>query len=108
MHLSVYSAGLNCYGQCGVQPTVEGSQPFDEPLQLHRIPHLPGKTSRVGSHPTPPSAAEYSALFVDPLALHSQVCCGLDHTLFLTAGGSVLACGWSADGQTGESAEVVT
>ena len=30
----------------------------------------------------------------------NQVCCGLDHTLFLSDG-RLLSCGWSDDGQTG-------
>ncbi|XP_064390358.1 RCC1-like G exchanging factor-like protein isoform X3 [Halichondria panicea] len=34
-------------------------------------------------------------------SLYKQVACGLDHTLLLTVSGEVLACGWSADGQTG-------
>lgn len=31
-----------------------------------------------------------------------QVACGQDHSLFLTETGKVYACGWGADGQTGE------
>ncbi|TRZ04309.1 hypothetical protein DNTS_006594, partial [Danionella cerebrum] len=31
----------------------------------------------------------------------SRVCCGQDHSLFLTEQGSVFSCGWGADGQTG-------
>lgn len=31
-----------------------------------------------------------------------QVACGQDHSLFLTDTGKVYACGWGADGQTGE------
>jgi len=30
-----------------------------------------------------------------------NVVCGQDHTMFLTETGSVLACGWGSDGQTG-------
>lgn len=30
-----------------------------------------------------------------------KVVCGLDHTLLLLEDGSVWACGWAADGQTG-------
>ncbi|XP_010791328.1 Williams-Beuren syndrome chromosomal region 16 protein-like, partial [Notothenia coriiceps] len=32
---------------------------------------------------------------------YSQVACGQDHSLFLTEAGTVFACGWGADGQTG-------
>lgn len=31
-----------------------------------------------------------------------QVACGQDHSLFLTETGKVFACGWGADGQTGQ------
>ena len=32
-----------------------------------------------------------------------KVATGLDHSLVLTADGLVRGCGWSADGQTGET-----
>lgn len=35
--------------------------------------------------------------------LFVQVVCGQDHSLFRTKKGSVYACGWGADGQTGRN-----
>ena len=33
--------------------------------------------------------------------LFLQIACGLDHTLLLSTDGTVMSCGWGADGQTG-------
>ncbi|XP_066514718.1 RCC1-like G exchanging factor-like protein [Hoplias malabaricus] len=69
----VFSMGNNAYGQCG-RKIVE-----DEVYSgSHLIHKIEGFDSRV-----------------------IQVACGQDHSLFLTERGSVYACGWGADGQTG-------
>ncbi|KAI4785954.1 hypothetical protein KUCAC02_037443, partial [Chaenocephalus aceratus] len=69
----VFSMGNNAYGQCG-RPIVE-----DEVYSgSHTIHSMTGFSSRV-----------------------TQVACGQDHSLFLTETGTVFACGWGADGQTG-------
>lgn len=38
----------------------------------------------------------------DQCRLPFKVACGQDHSLFLTETGKVFACGWGADGQTGQ------
>ncbi|KAJ8266529.1 hypothetical protein GJAV_G00131490 [Gymnothorax javanicus] len=69
----VFSLGNNAYGQCG-RKIVE-----DEVYSgSHAIHKIEGFDSRV-----------------------VQVACGQDHSLFLTEMGTVYACGWGADGQTG-------
>lgn len=69
----VFSMGNNAYGQCG-RKIVE-----DEVYSGSHVVHkIEGFDSRV-----------------------TQVACGQDHSLFLTDRGSVYACGWGADGQTG-------
>lgn len=69
----VFSMGNNTFGQCG-RKIVE-----DEVYSGSHVVHkIEGFDSRV-----------------------IQVACGQDHSLFLTDRGSVFACGWGADGQTG-------
>uniref|UniRef100_A0A8C1YV35 RCC1 like n=1 Tax=Cyprinus carpio TaxID=7962 RepID=A0A8C1YV35_CYPCA len=69
----VFSMGNNAYGQCG-RKIVE-----DEVYSgSHGVHKIEGFDSGV-----------------------KQVACGQDHSLFLTDRGSVYACGWGADGQTG-------
>lgn len=69
----VFSMGNNAYGQCG-RKIIE-----DEVYSgSHLVHKMEGFDSRV-----------------------VQVVCGQDHSLFLTESGSVYACGWGADGQTG-------
>ncbi|KAF7688814.1 RCC1-like G exchanging factor-like protein [Silurus meridionalis] len=69
----VFSMGNNAYGQCG-RKIVE-----DEVYSgSHLVHKIEGFNSRV-----------------------IQVVCGQDHSLFLTESGTVYACGWGADGQTG-------
>ncbi|XP_064209238.1 RCC1-like G exchanging factor-like protein [Anguilla rostrata] len=70
----VFSLGNNAYGQCG-RKIVE-----DEIYSGSHVVHkIEGFDSRV-----------------------VQVACGQDHSLFLTETGKVYACGWGADGQTGQ------
>ncbi|XP_026860084.1 RCC1-like G exchanging factor-like protein [Electrophorus electricus] len=69
----VFSMGNNFYGQCG-RKIVEG-EVYSGSHLVHKIE---GFDSRV-----------------------VQVACGQDHSLFLTEKGTVYACGWGADGQTG-------
>ncbi|XP_049331879.1 RCC1-like G exchanging factor-like protein isoform X2 [Astyanax mexicanus] len=69
----VFSIGNNVYGQCG-RKIVE-NEVYSGSHLVHKIE---GFESRV-----------------------VQVACGQDHSLFLTETGSVYACGWGADGQTG-------
>ncbi|KAG7314563.1 hypothetical protein KOW79_021866 [Hemibagrus wyckioides] len=69
----VFSMGNNAHGQCG-RKIIE-----DEVYSGSHVVHkIDGFDSRV-----------------------IQVVCGQDHSLFLTESGSVYACGWGADGQTG-------
>ncbi|KAM3958604.1 RCC1-like G exchanging factor-like protein [Aphomia sociella] len=70
----VYTLGNNAYGQCGrkINPTEE----YRGSMVSHNIRRL-GKENI------------------------TSVCCGQDHTLFITESGKVYACGWGADGQTG-------
>uniref|UniRef100_A0A3Q3AZU0 RCC1 like n=1 Tax=Kryptolebias marmoratus TaxID=37003 RepID=A0A3Q3AZU0_KRYMA len=44
----------------------------------------------------------------DLVSVFAQVACGQDHSLFLTEAGTVFACGWGADGQTGLGHHSVT
>jgi len=68
----VLSLGDNAHGQCG-RPVVEGEDAMAR-RPVHRM------------------AAEGVA----------AVTAGQDHTLLLTTAGTVLSCGWAADGQTGQ------
>ncbi|CAI8006477.1 RCC1-like G exchanging factor-like protein [Geodia barretti] len=69
----VFSMGLNCFGQCG--------------FPLSPSPSSPGNLLPLQPLHTP-----------SPVV---KVCCGLDHTHFLTSEGLLYSCGWSDDGQTG-------
>jgi alpha-tubulin suppressor-like RCC1 family protein len=69
----VFSMGLNCFGQCGFPLSPSPSSP-DNLLPLQPL-HTPSPVVKV--------------------------CCGLDHTHFLTCEGLLYSCGWSDDGQTG-------
>ncbi|XP_062392118.1 RCC1-like G exchanging factor-like protein [Sardina pilchardus] len=69
----VFSMGNNAYGQCG-RKIIE-----DEVYNGSHIVHnIEGFDSKI-----------------------IQVACGQDHSLFLSETGTVYACGWGADGQTG-------
>ncbi|XP_013187025.1 RCC1-like G exchanging factor-like protein [Amyelois transitella] len=70
----VYTLGNNAYGQCGRK--INPNEEYRGSMLSHNIRTL-GK-EKIAS-----------------------VCCGQDHTLFLTESGKVYACGWGADGQTG-------
>lgn len=70
----VFTLGNNAYGQCGRKINV--NEEYKGSMVSHNIMRL-GKEKIV------------------------SVCCGQDHTLFVTEGGKVYACGWGADGQTG-------
>ena len=84
----MYSFGTNSYGQCGVPET-------QEQLSIpHLIRGIPGKITKVHNVSSCTTSLYYTCAYV-------QVCCGLDHSLFLTSEGKVYTCGWSADGQTG-------
>ncbi|XP_006821037.1 RCC1-like G exchanging factor-like protein [Saccoglossus kowalevskii] len=69
----VFSIGNNSYGQCG-RPVIENEKYQANPT-MHRIKQLGNSVV--------------------------QICCGHDHSLFLTEDGRVYSCGWGADGQTG-------
>ncbi|XP_055684508.1 RCC1-like G exchanging factor-like protein [Lutzomyia longipalpis] len=69
----IFSMGNNSYGQLG-REIVEG-----EDYMRSHIVHR----------------------FTLPNELVASVCCGQDHTMFLTESGRVYTCGWGADGQTG-------
>ncbi|KAG5283936.1 hypothetical protein AALO_G00021190 [Alosa alosa] len=69
----VFSMGNNAYGQCG-RKIIE-----DEVYSgSHTVHNIEGFDSKI-----------------------IQVACGQDHSLFLSETGTVYACGWGADGQTG-------
>ncbi|CAG9796320.1 unnamed protein product [Diatraea saccharalis] len=70
----VYTLGNNAYGQCGRK--INKNEEYKGSMVAHRISTL-GKEVII------------------------NVCCGQDHTLFITESGKVYACGWGADGQTG-------
>lgn len=72
----VYALGNNAYGQCG-RPIIA-----DESYAASGTVHVLDGGAVGGER------------IVD-------VHCGQDHSLLLTAGGRVFACGWGADGQTG-------
>nr|XP_054756595.1 RCC1-like G exchanging factor-like protein [Lytechinus pictus] len=69
----VYSLGNNSHGQCG-RPIIP-HEDYSSNKVIHKIEGIDGKIK--------------------------QVCCGHDHSLFLTEDGHVYSCGWGADGQTG-------
>ncbi|XP_026738731.1 RCC1-like G exchanging factor-like protein [Trichoplusia ni] len=70
----VFTLGNNAYGQCGRK--INSNEEYKGSMVSHNIKKL-NKEKLV------------------------DVCCGQDHTLFLTEGGKVYSCGWGADGQTG-------
>ncbi|CAH2233206.1 jg2743 [Pararge aegeria aegeria] len=70
----VYTLGNNAYGQCGRK--INPNEEYRGSMASHNIKRL-GKEKIV------------------------DVCCGQDHSLFITESGRVYACGWGADGQTG-------
>ncbi|XP_068626747.1 RCC1-like G exchanging factor-like protein [Battus philenor] len=70
----VYTLGNNAYGQCGRK--INPKEEYRGSMVSYNIKKL-GQENIV------------------------DVCCGQDHTLFLTESGKVYACGWGADGQTG-------
>ena len=104
---SVYSIGLNSFAQCGFPiPT-----PPDLLLSPQHVKHLPpGKVTKVlyiqrenfvsGNFVHFTTQPIYIA---DSHANNVQVCCGLDHTHFLSSEGFLFSCGWSDDGQTGNA-----
>ncbi|KAK3722084.1 hypothetical protein QZH41_019834, partial [Actinostola sp. cb2023] len=69
----VFAVGGNSQGQCGI-----GDKTINHLRDFQRI-HLPEEKEKI-----------------------VKVVCGLDHSLFLTDSGKVFACGWGADGQTGQ------
>ncbi|XP_061326333.1 RCC1-like G exchanging factor-like protein isoform X2 [Pezoporus flaviventris] len=69
----IFTMGNNSYGQCG-RKVVE-DETYSESHVIHQLKDF---DSRV-----------------------VQVVCGQDHSLFRTKKGTVYACGWGADGQTG-------
>ncbi|XP_054610703.1 RCC1-like G exchanging factor-like protein isoform X2 [Dunckerocampus dactyliophorus] len=73
-HSRLFSMGNNSYGQCGRR--IVEDEAYSGSHMLHKMEGV-GNSKVV------------------------QVACGQDHSLFLTEGGQVYACGWGADGQTG-------
>lgn len=73
---ALFTLGNNSYGQCA-RPVIEDEEYFGSKL-IHRI-----ESTTFNNIPV------------------SDIVCGQDHTIFLTESGSLYACGWGADGQTG-------
>jgi len=71
----IFTLGNNAFGQCG-RPIVDG-EIYENSKKINRIPR---------------------DTFPSPVV---KVVCGMDHSLFLTKGGQIFACGWGSDGQTG-------
>ncbi|KFR12832.1 Williams-Beuren syndrome chromosomal region 16 protein, partial [Opisthocomus hoazin] len=69
----VFTMGNNSYGQCG--RNIVEDETYSESYLIHQL-------------------KEFDSRVV-------QVVCGQDHSLFRTKKGTVYACGWGADGQTG-------
>ncbi|XP_065551093.1 RCC1-like G exchanging factor-like protein isoform X4 [Lathamus discolor] len=69
----IFTMGNNSYGQCG-RKVVE-DETYSESHVIHQLKDFDSKVV--------------------------QVVCGQDHSLFRTKKGTVYACGWGADGQTG-------
>ncbi|GAB0086299.1 Williams-Beuren syndrome chromosomal region 16 protein [Sergentomyia squamirostris] len=69
----VFAMGNNSYGQLG-RESVEGEDYMKSHI-IHRF-KIPEETV-------------------------VNVCCGQDHSMFITQSGKVFSCGWGADGQTG-------
>ncbi|XP_053610034.1 RCC1-like G exchanging factor-like protein [Plodia interpunctella] len=70
----VFMLGNNAYGQCGRR--INPKEEYRGSMLSHNIRTLGNETI-------------------------TSVCCGQDHTLYLTSSGKVYSCGWGADGQTG-------
>ncbi|GBP51740.1 RCC1-like G exchanging factor-like protein [Eumeta japonica] len=70
----IYTLGNNAYGQCGRRINVK--EEYKGSMVVHNI-------KKLGSEQ-----------IID-------ICCGQDHSLFITESGKVYSCGWGADGQTG-------
>ncbi|CAH0727634.1 unnamed protein product, partial [Brenthis ino] len=70
----VYSLGNNAYGQCGRK--INPNEEYKGSMASYNIKRL-GKENII------------------------YICCGQDHSLFITESGKVYSCGWGADGQTG-------
>ncbi|KAF7279900.1 hypothetical protein GWI33_006605 [Rhynchophorus ferrugineus] len=70
----VFTMGNNSYGQCG-RKIIE-NEDYIRSNTIHHIQNINNKE------------------IID-------IECGQDHSLFITADGSVYSCGWGADGQTG-------
>lgn len=73
---SIFSLGNNAYGQCG-RTVMENEEYLGSEL-IHRLNPETFNNQRI-----------------------KEIVCGQDHSMFVTESGSVYACGWGADGQTG-------
>lgn len=73
---AIFTLGNNAYGQCA-RPIVEDEQYFGNDL-MHRVNNETFDNQTIVG-----------------------INCGQDHSMFISETGSVFACGWGADGQTG-------
>ena len=72
---------------------------------IHKIQGFDSRVTQVrAASPELKCESNLSGLYLvtEDAALFFQVACGQDHSLFLTETGKVFACGWGADGQTGQ------
>lgn len=69
----VFALGNNSLGQCG--RLIKQDEEYFGSKKITKVPNIPKNIT--------------------------NVCCGQDHSMFLSESGQVYACGWGADGQTG-------
>lgn len=94
---AVWTWGGNFHGQCAT-----GSK---EARCNEKITKIPNITSKIKQVSLDWNSICWFAWWIVTCHIFSilflQIACGLDHTLLLSTDGTVMSCGWGADGQTG-------